>query len=109
MNHIELAIRDAIDGGWKDSTSCPEDLSHQALVSAWRHGLAALVPALWQALGKARGWGKPKTYEYDRFQNGRRITDHPHIARTRHMEKTMAPLHAPPQKKDAEQFFEILK
>ena len=43
-------------GGWKGATARSENSSHQALMSAWGHGLAALDAAFWQALGKARGW-----------------------------------------------------
>jgi hypothetical protein len=56
MTHIEQAIKDAIDGGWKGATARSENFFHQALMSAWGHGLAALDAAFWQALGKARGW-----------------------------------------------------
>ena len=55
MTHIEQAIKDAIGGGWKGPTARSENFSHQALMSAWGHGLAALDAAFWQALGKARG------------------------------------------------------
>jgi hypothetical protein len=55
MTHIEQAIKDAIGGGWKGPTARSENFSHQSLISAWGHGLAALDAAFWQALGKARG------------------------------------------------------
>jgi len=51
MTHIEQAIRDAIDGGWKGSTAHSENFSHQD--ARIGHGLAALDAKFWQALKEA--------------------------------------------------------
>lgn len=53
MTSIENAIRDAVEKGWVAGSN-PET-KDPMMQSMYR---TFLDPAFWQALGKARGWGK---------------------------------------------------
>src|SRR5258708_23903226 len=98
MTHIEQAIRDAIDGGWKGSTAHSENFSHQALMSAWGHGLAALDPNVWQALEKAGYSDGEYIHGFPRSQ----VREKWHYLWVRFVDH-LADDHS------ADQFFEILK
>lgn len=70
MTAIEIAIRDAVDGGWRvfapsnepirvhDTGTWPmiHGTSPSGVIKLWPLASAFLDAAFWQSLGKARGW-----------------------------------------------------
>lgn len=79
MTHTKQAIKDAIEGGWRDEcrldgflagdtacfTSFGGDEAHAEGVEEWAMTIHQIFldPAFWLALGKTRGWDTPITKE----------------------------------------------
>jgi len=80
MTPIEQAITEAITAGWHPFSAVKlngkEWTAHEVIVNYYHQPTYLLDPSFWQALAKARGWGKQPYHTTTGKPWGKRICNH---------------------------------